>query len=443
VRPETKYAKSGDVSIAYQVFGDGPIDLVLAPGWIFHIELAWEEPTFERTMERLGRHFRVILFDKRGTGLSDRSMGASSLEERMDDIRAVMDAAGSEQAVILGWSEGGTFAALFAATYPDRTRALIAHATGARFSSAPDFQLAWADESREGFMQYLKTAWGTGLATYIVVPSRAEDEAFRRWFGRYERMSISPSEAVALFQVNMDIDVRHVLPTIKVPTLVLAQPNERFVPLELSRDFASRIPGAKFVELSGIDHLFWFSDPDEFVGEILEFATGARPQPDVDIDRVLSTVMFADVVGSTERASELGDRRWRALLDSYYAAARTEIERHRGRQVKTLGDGVLATFDGPARAVRCAHELTARTQELGLELRTGVHTGEVEMMGDDVGGIAVHIGARVSSLAGAGEVLVSSTVKDLVAGSGLSFDDRGAHSLKGVPGEWHLFVART
>ena len=442
MRPETQYARSGDVSIAYQVFGDGPTDLVIAPGWIFHAEFAWEEPTFERTMERLARHFRVMLFDKRGTGLSDRSIGASSLEDRMDDIRAVMDAASSKEAVVFGWSEGGTFAAMFAATYPERTRALVCHASGARFTNTADFSVALGDDMVKSFETYLHHGWGSGLAAYIIVPSRADDEAFRRWYGRYERMSISPSEAIALLQVNMGIDVRHILPTIKVPTLILGQTNERFVPITLCRDMAERIPGAKFVELSGIDHLFWFSDPDEFVGELLEFVTGARPQPEVDVDRVLATVMFADVVGSTERASELGDKRWRSLLDSYYTAAKTEIERFRGRQVKTLGDGVLATFDGPARAVRCAHQLAARTRELGLQLRTGVHTGEIEIMGDDVGGIAVHIGARVSSLANAGEVLVSSTVKDLVAGSGIVFDDRGAHALKGVPGEWHIYAAR-
>ena len=442
MRPETQYARSGDVSIAYQVFGDGPIDLVVAPGWIFHIELAWEEPTFERTMERLARNFRVMLFDKRGTGLSDRSVGASSLEERMDDIRAVMDAADSKEAVVFGWSEGGTFAAMFAATYPERTRALICHASGARFTNTAGFSAAPRDDLVKSFETYLHHGWGSGLASYMVVPSRADDDAFRRWFGRYERMSVSPSEAIALFHVNIDIDVRHILPTIKVPTLILGQPDDRFIPIALCRDMAERIPGAKFVELSGIDHLFWFSNPDEFVGEFLEFVTGARPQPEVDFDRVLATVLFADVVGSTERASELGDKRWRSLLDSYYAAAKNEIERFRGRQVKTLGDGVLATFDGPARAVRCAHQLAGRTREIGLELRTGVHTGEIEIMGDDVGGIAVHIGARVSSLARPGEVLVSSTVKDLVAGSGIEFDDRGPHELKGVPGEWRLYAAR-
>jgi len=439
MRPETLYTRSGDVSIAYQVLGDGPIDLVMAPGWIFHLEVIWEEPSFEQMMRRFTPHFRVILFDKRGTGLSDHSIGDSTVEDRMDDIRAVMDAVGSEQAVVMGWSEGGTFAAVFAATYPERTRALIMYAAGARFVSAPDFPLGWTVESRELFDTYLRDSWGSGFAATVVVPSRGDDEAFRKWFGRYERMSLSPSEAVVLSTANVGIDVRHVLPTIRVPTLVLHQRDDKFVDVELGKDLAGRVPGAKFVELSGPDHLFWFGDPEETVNHIVEFVTGARPKPEVD--RVLATVMFADIVGSTERAAELGDRRWRDLLDGYYSVAGEEIERHRGRKVKTLGDGVLATFDGPARAVRCAQALAKQTKILGLDVRSGLHTGEIELISEDVGGIAVHITSRVVGHAGPGEVVVSSTVKDLVAGSGIEFVDRGAHSLKGVPGEWHLYAA--
>jgi pimeloyl-ACP methyl ester carboxylesterase len=438
VRAETQYTRSGDVSIAYQVLGDGPIDLVMAPGWIFHVELVWEQPEFERMMRKLTPHFRVILFDKRGTGLSDRSIGAFSIEDRMDDIRAVMDAAGSEQAAVMGWSEGGTFAAMFAATYPARTRALILYASGARFRWAPDFPITWPRELEQMFETYLETSWGKGLGAPIVVPSRAKDEEFVRWFGRYERMSISPSEGLVLWHTNRDIDVRHILPTIQVPTLVLHQRDELFLPTALSKDLAERIPGAKYVELAGQDHLFWYGDPDEVVGEILEFVTGSRPAP--DIDRVLATVMFVDIVGSTERASDLGDRRWHELLERYYALTGAEVERFRGRQVKTLGDGVLATFDGPARAVRCAQSLAARTRDLGVEVRSGIHTGEIELIGNDVGGIAVHIGSRVAGEAKAGEVIVSSTVKDLVAGSGISFTDRGIHSLKGVPDDWRLWA---
>jgi pimeloyl-ACP methyl ester carboxylesterase len=438
VQPQTQYTRSGEVSIAYQVLGDGPIDLVMAPGWIFHLELVWERPEFERMMRKLTPHFRVILFDKRGTGLSDRSIATSSLEDRMDDIRAVMDAVGSEQAAVMGWSEGGTFAAMFAATYPARTRALILYASGARFRWAPDFPIAWPPEVEQMFETYLETSWGSGFGASLVVPSLANDEEFVRWFGRYERMSISPSEGRLLVQVNRDIDIRHILPTIRVPTLVLHQRGEIFLPVALSKDLAERIPGAKYVELTGRDHLFWYGDPDEAVGEILEFVTGSRPAP--DMDRVLATVLFVDIVGSTERASDLGDRRWNELLERYYALTGNEVERFRGRQVKTLGDGILATFDGPARAVRCAQSLAARTRELGVEVRSGVHTGEIELIGSDVGGIAVHIGSRVAGEAKAGEVMVSSTVKDLVAGSGISFIDRGTHSLKGVPDDWRLWA---
>ena len=437
MRPETRYTQSGDVSIAYQVVGDGPIDLVMAPGWIFHLEVAWERPEFERMMRRFTPHFRVILFDKRGTGLSDRSVSSSSLEDRMDDIGAVMDAAGSERAALMGWSEGGTFAAMFAATYPERTRALVLYASGARFKRAPDFDVAWGDEVEEMFLAYLRDSWGSGMAAHIVVPSRAKDEDFVRWFGRYERMSVSPSEGLTLWRSNSDIDIRHILPTIRVPTLILHQREEMFLPLLLSQDLAARIPDAKYVELSGRDHIFWFGDPEETVGEILEFITGSRSAP--DMDRVLATVLFVDIVGSTERAAEVGDHRWRDLLERYYAIVGGEVERFRGRKVKTLGDGVLATFDGPARAVRCAQALAGRTRELGLELRSGVHTGEIEVIGDDVGGIAVHIGSRVAGHAGPGEVVVSSMVKDLAAGSGLAFADRGTHSLKGVPDEWRLY----
>ena len=411
----------------------------MAPGWIFHTEVVWEDPSFERMMRRFLPHFRVLLFDKRGTGLSDRTIGASTLEERMDDVRAVMDAAGSEQAVVMGWSEGGTIAALFAATYPERTRALIIYAGLARSMTAEDFPFGHAPEFRDAFETYLREAWGSGLGAYFAVPSRAGDEAFRKWFGRYERMSVSPSEGLALLRVNVEIDARHILSTIRVPTLVLHQRDDAFVPIAMGRDVAERIPDAKFVELPGKDHLFWFGDPQATVNEILEFVIGTRPEP--DIDRVLATVMFADIVGSTERAAELGDRRWRDLLDGYYRLAATEIERFRGRQVKTLGDGILATFDGPARAVRCAQELAQRTPALGVDVRAGLHTGEIELVGDDVGGIAVHISSRVTGHAGAGEVVCSSTVKDLVAGSGLGFEDRGTHPLKGVPGEWRLYAA--
>jgi class 3 adenylate cyclase len=348
-----------------------------------------------------------------------------------------MDAAGSENAVVMGWSEGGSFAAMFAATYPERTRALIAYAAPAKVSATADFPMGLTEEAEAGFLTYVREGWGTGLGSHFAVPSRANDEAFRRWFGRFERMAISPSEGVALARLNFELDVRHILPTIRVPTLVLHQRHEVFIPIDISRDLAERIPGARLVELSGTDHLFWFGDPDETVSEILEFVTGVRPEPEVD--RVLATVMFADIVGSTARAAELGDRRWHKTLESYYSLAGQEIERFRGKQVKTLGDGILATFDGPARAVRCAQALTSQTKIIGLDVRSGLHTGEIELMGDDVGGIAVHIGSRVAGHAAAGEVVCTSTVKDLVVGSGIDFAERGSHELKGIPGEWRLF----
>jgi pimeloyl-ACP methyl ester carboxylesterase len=438
VQPETKYARSGDVAIAYQVVGDGPIDLVMAPGWIFHLEVVWEQPSFERMIRRFLPHFRVILFDKRGTGLSDRNVGAPTMEDRMDDVRAVMDEVGSERAAIFGWSEGGTIAAMFGATYPERTRALILYSSLAKMFASPDFPMGFNDLALEGFQTYLRESWGSGLAAYFIVPSRANDEAFRRWFGRYERLSLSPTDAVAIATLNAGIDARHIMPAIRVPTLVLHQRGDLFVPVELGRDLAARIDGAKFVELPGSDHLFWFGDPDALVDEVLEFVTGSH-QPR-DVDRVLATVLFADIVGSTQRASELGDSRWRELLGSYYAVADREIDRFRGRKVKSLGDGILATFDGPARGIRCAQAMASATFELGLEIRVGLHTGEVEMIGDDVGGIAVHIGSRVTTLATPREILVSSTVKDLVVGSGISFVDKGAHVLKGVPDEWRLFA---
>ena len=436
---ETKYAHSGSVNIAYQVHGDGPIDLVMAPGWIFHLELVWEDPSFERTINRLLPNFRVILFDKRGTGLSDRAPGASTLEERMDDVRAVMDAVGSESAAVMGWSEGGSIATLFAATYPERTRALILYASAARFLQGVDYPHGVDPEAAEAFKRYIRDMWGQGYGAYIAVPSRADDEAFRRWFGRYERLAVSPGEGLAMFQVNMEIDMRHLLPTIRVPTLILHQTGDRLVPIELSRYMAERIPDAKFVELPGIDHLFWFGDPDPLVEEIQEFLLGVRSAPEPD--RVLATIMFSDIVGSTERASGLGDRKWRDLLDRYLTAANRQVTQFRGREVKSMGDGFLATFDGPARAVRCGFALREAARELGIQLRTGIHTGEVELMGQDVGGIAVHIGARVAGLAEPNEVLASSTVKDLVSGSGIRFAERGTHQLKGVPDEWRLYAA--
>jgi class 3 adenylate cyclase len=436
---QTQYAKSGDVHIAYRVFGDGPRDIVLIPGTISHVELYWEFPMNEYLLKRLTSFSRVIVFDKRGQGLSDR-VGEQTLEERIGDVRAVMDAAGSGRATIYGWSEGGAMALMFAATYPERASALVLCGSYASMKADP-----WA-VTREQFDQFLgilEKHWGEGILVPVNAPSRREDEAFVQWFGRLERAVASPGAILALMRANYEIDVRHILPSILVPTLILHRKGDTTVPVEAGRYLAQHIPGAKYVELPGEDHLLQAFDQDVLdflLDEIEEFITGAHSRPEPD--RVLATVMFTDIVGSTKRAAELGDRQWRELLSSYYAAVRKELATFRGREVNTAGDGLLATFDGPARAIRCGCSIRDRVRPLGLQVRTGLHTGECELIGDDVAGIAVHIGARVAAAAIPDEVLVSSTVKDLVAGSGLSFADRETHKLKGVPGEWHLYAVQ-
>ena len=434
MQPDTRYAKSGDVHIAYQVFGEGPINLVLAPFFVSNVEHFWDEPDIARWLLRLGSFARVVMFDKRGTGMSDRVADMPSLEERMDDLRAVMDAAGMEQAAILGLSEGGSLGALFAATYPNRCRALILYGAMARFSSWFPTEAAF-----EQFLGYVDQAWGSGGGLPFYVPSRVNDPAFQRWFARFERLGASPAALTAYMRMNSQIDISDIVPTIRVPTLVIHRTQDVTINVEAGRYLAKHIPGARYLELPGSDHPPMIGDnANEIADAIQEFLTGARAP--VEIDRVLSTVLFTDIVGSTEKAAALGDRRWHDLLDKHHAIIRTDLARFRGREVKTTGDGILATFDGPARGVRCACAIAEEIRPLGIDVRAGLHTGECEMMGDDVGGIAVHIGARVASLAGAGEVLVSSTVKDLVAGSGLRFSDRGGQSLKGVPGEWHIYA---
>ena len=433
--PETRYAKSGDVNIAYQVVGDGPFDLVWVPGWVSHLEHDWDEPSSARFLNRLASFSRLIRLDKRGTGLSDRVSPAElpTLEERMDDVRAVMDAAGSERAALLGASEGGSLGALFAATYPERTTALVLYAANARH---PAHDLT--AEQLQPILDAFERSWGQGMALPMWAPSRADDPQLKEWGARFERLGASPGAAVALFRMAAAIDIRHVLPAIRVPTLILHRTGDQALPVMDSRYMAEQIPGAKYVELPGIDHWWFVGDSDAILGEIQEFLTGVRPAPEPD--RVLATVLFTDIVNSTQRATELGDRRWRELLDSYYGLTRKELGRFRGREIKTMGDGFLATFDGPARGIRCARTISESVDQLGIAIRAGLHTGECEMMGEDIGGIAVHIGARVAAEAAAGEVLVSSTVKDLVAGSGIAFEDRGSHALKGVPEEWRLFA---
>jgi pimeloyl-ACP methyl ester carboxylesterase len=436
---EIRYARSGDVHIAYQVVGDGPFDLVLVPPFVSHLELYWEEPLVERFLRRLASFSRLILFDKRGTGLSDRvpSNELPTLEQRMDDVRAVMDAVGSERAAIMGFSEGGPMSAVFAATYPKRTAALILCDTFASTIRRPDYPWAMDADARERIIEAIPDTWGHGSSVDELAPSLAGDERFRRWYGRVERMGASPAAAMALRRMNGQIDVRDVVPVIAVPTLVLHRAGDRDSSIEEGRYLASRIPGARFVELAGDDHFPWAGDQDALLDEVEEFLTGVRPGP--EHDRVLSTVLFTDIVGSTERASEIGDHRWRDLLAGHNAVVREALRRFRGQEVKTIGDGFLATFDGPARGIRCAAAARDQVTDLGIQIRAGLHTGECELMDGDVGGIAVHIGARVASKAGPGQVLVSATVKDLVAGSGIQFEDMGLYDLKGVPGQWRLF----
>jgi len=436
--PQTRYAKSGDVNIAYQVLGQGPPDLVLIPGWVSNIEIFWEEPAVVRFFTRLASFSRLILFDKRGTGLSDRVAEMPNLETRMDDARAVLDTVGSERAALFGYSEGGVLCALFAATYPNRASALIMHGSYARLTAAPDYPWGLSEQERSAFVDQAVREWGAPIGIDMRAPSMATDERFRQWWARFLRLSASPAAFATLSHMNAQMDIRQVLPAIRVPTLILHSVNDRNLDVRGSRYLAEQIPGAKLVELSGPDHVPWLSDADIVVDEVEEFLTGARHAPEPE--RVLATVMFTDIVGASERAAGLGDRRWHDLLDSHHALIRRQLNHFRGREIDTAGDGFLATFDGPARAVRCASTISDGVRSLGIEVRAGLHTGECEMMGDKLAGIAVHIGSRVAALARPGEVLVSSTVKDLVAGSGLSFQDRGIQSLKGIPGEWRLFA---
>jgi class 3 adenylate cyclase len=434
--PETRYAKSGDVNIAYQVVGDGAFDLVLVHGFVSHLDLDWDEPRMAHFLRRLGSFSRLIRFDKRGTGLSDRPGGLPDLETRMDDVRTVMDAVGSQQAALFGYSEGGPMCCLFAATYPERTSALVLYGAYAKRQD-PDDDYPWAATSaeRRAYADEIERDWGVDADLGAMAPNA--DAAMRAWWAKRARAAASPGAARDLILMNTEIDVRPVLPTIRVPTLVLHRTGDRDSRVDEGRYIADHITGARFVELAGDDHIVSI-DPDEILDEVQEFLTGARPIPETE--RVLATVLFTDIVASTERAAELGDRRWRELLERHNVVVRRELDRFRGREVDSAGDGFLATFDGPARAIRCARAIAAEMHDLGLELRAGLHTGECELMGEKVAGVAVHTGARVAAQARPGEVLVSSTVKDLVAGSGLEFEDRGMHVLKGVPGEWRLYA---
>jgi class 3 adenylate cyclase/alpha-beta hydrolase superfamily lysophospholipase len=436
--PEIRYAKSGDVNIAYVSFGDGDLDLLLVPGFVSHLEVSGELPQIQHLGARISSFARLILFDKRGTGLSDPVTDAPTLEERMDDLRAVLDAVGSERAALFGASEGVPLAILFAATHPERVQALCLYGGMARTTWSEDHPWAMHKEDlMRANDELILPFWGQGIMPEIFSPSLADDPAVVRWSARMERYAASPAMVRKLFELFYDTDVRDILPLIKVPTLILHRTGDRLVNIRSGRYLAEHIPGARIVELPGIDHAGYAGDADAMIDEVQEFLTGVRGSP--DLDRVLATVMFTDIVGSTEKAVNLGDRKWRELLDEHDKIVARNVEQFRGRYVKHTGDGFLATFDGPGRAIKCARALRAAMAGLGIQIRAGVHAGEVELRGDDVGGIAVHIAARVAALAGPEEILVSSTVKDLVVGSGITFSERGSHELKGVPGEWRLY----
>jgi class 3 adenylate cyclase len=428
-KPRTRYAHSGDASIAYQVFGQGEIDLVLINGPASHVEIVWEEPGTAHCFERLASFARVVIFDRRGTGLSDPVTQPPTLEQQMDDLAAVMDAVGLERTALWGASDLG-LSALFAATYPERVSALVLS------SVAPKGMTAMTPELKKVFLDAIENSWGDGTLLRVFAPSQIGNRAFEEWWGRMQRAAASPGMARQLMEMLSETDLTAVLPTIRVPTLVTHETDDSYIPVDVGREVASLIPGARFAEYPGQDTYGWTHAPA--MDDVEEFLTGRRPM--AEPDRVLATVMFTDIVGSTEAASRLGDGRWREVLHEHHTIVRNELARWRGTEVKTIGDGFLATFDGPARAVRCAASLVEEVGQLGLKLRAGLHTGECELVGDDVAGIAVHIGARVMACADAGEVLASSTVKDLVVGSGLSFEDRGLHELRGVPEQWRLYA---
>jgi class 3 adenylate cyclase len=427
--PQTHYAHSGDASIAYQVFGSGSVDLVLINGPASHLEVMWEEPSTRRCLERIGRFARVVMFDRRGTGLSDPVSRPPTLEQQMDDLVAVLAEVGLRRTALWGASDLG-LSALFTATYPERVNALVLSSVSPRGASA------LRPELQEQFLDAIERHWGEGTLISVFAPSQRGNRAFEEWWGRMQRSAVSPGMARQLMAMLAETDLTAVLPTINVPTLVTHLTDDHYVPIEVGREVASLIPGARFVEYPGQDSYGWIDAPA--LDDVEEFLTGQRPTG--LIDRVLATVMFTDIVGSTEHASRIGDGPWRGVLAEHHAAVRSQLSRWRGSEVKTIGDGFLATFDGPARAVRCAAQIVDEVEDLGLRIRAGLHTGECELVGDDVAGIAVHIGARVMSTAEPGEVLASSTVKDLVVGSGLRFEDRGLHALRGVPDDWRLYA---
>lgn len=440
--PDTRYARSGDVHIAYQVVGEGELNLVFVPGWVSNVELAWEESSSRRFLERLASFSKLVMFDKRGTGLSDpvSEDRLPTLEQRMDDVRAVMDAANLECAALFGVSEGVPMCALFAATYPARTTALVLYGGYAARRYSEEYPWAPTPEERQLFFDAIAQGWGGVVDLAAMAPSMAHDERFKQWWATYLRRSASPMRALALARMNTDIDIRSILPAIRVPTLVLHRTHDRDSDVRGARWMAGQIPNARLVELEGEDHLPFVGDSSVvLLDEVQEFLTGQRAA--IVPDRVLGTLLFTDIVESTPRAAELGNARWAVLVENHFQILRHELERFRGKEVQTTGDGILATFDGPARAVQCGRAMCDAVTPLGIQIRVGLHTGEYELIGHEIAGLAIHIAARVMSNAGASEVWVSSTVKDLIAGSGIEFTDQGVHALKGVAGEWHLYSA--
>ena len=439
--PSTHYVKCDDVHIAYQVIGEGPFDIMFVPGFVSNVEELWQSPDRSTFFRRLASFSRVIIFDKRGTGMSDRGSQIFTLEQRMQDMQTVLNKVGSERAALFGISEGGPMSLLYAATYPERTSALVLYGSYAKRAWSADYTFGWKDERWKQVFDNIENYWGTprGISVAMWAPSIANDLRASEHLAAYFRASASPGAAVAIMKMNREIDVRHILPVTRVPTLVLHRTKERVIDVEHARYVAHHIPFARLVELAGEDHMPWFGDQDSILDEVEQFLTGRRHAHEPD--RVLATVLFADIVDSTAQAAALGDSSWRELRNAFYARVRRVLEQYRGREINTSGDGFLATFDGPARAVRCATAIRDGVRSLNLEVRCGLHTGECELVGNDIAGIAVHTGARVAALAAPGEVLVSQTVCDLVAGSGLTFEEGGTYKLKGVPNEWRLFRA--
>lgn len=441
-QPETKYAKSAGINIAYQVVGEGPIDLIFVPGWVSNIEYSWEYPAYAKFYNRLASFSRLILFDKRGTGLSDRVAETElpTLEQRMDDVRAVLDAVGSERAVVFGFSEGGNLSVLFAATYPRRTIALVTFGIFASRIWSEDYPWAPKIEHRKKWIESLEEKWGGAVDIQKIAPSAAHDKRFRDWWATYLRRSVSPKAVVALAKMNSQMDIRDILSTVRVPTLILHRSGDEEVNIEEGYYIRDRIADSKFVELQGNDHFPIVGDSDSIIDEVEEFVTGIRPVK--GHDRILATVMFTDIVGSTEMIEEMGDKKWKELLHEHRQLIRNNLIEYRGNEIETIGDGFMATFDGPARAIHCSSSILKSMEQIEINLRVGIHTGECEILDDGIAGIAVHVAARVVSTSSAGEVVVSRTVKDLVAGSGIEFEDRGFHSLKGLDERWQLYTVK-